>query len=78
VDYTIPFGWIASIVLPSRDTEGDHRAMVSLQNGEELRLDAAGDLGPGNAGLLIFVDDRRQPEYVPWPDVARIDFDRPL
>jgi hypothetical protein len=27
--------------------------------------------------MLIFFDDAARPEYVPWTDVDRIDFDRP-
>lgn len=73
VDYTIPFGLVASIVLPGR--EG--RARVTLQSGEELQLERTGDLGDGNAGMLIFVDGRERPEYVPWTDVEQVDFDRP-
>ncbi|MBL8113222.1 MAG: hypothetical protein JNK60_10075, partial [Acidobacteria bacterium] len=75
VDYTIPFGLVASIVLPG-PTESDQRATVKLHEGEELRLERSGDLGKGNAGLLIFVDGRPSPEYVPWIDAARIDFER--
>ena len=73
VDYTIPFGLIASIVSPGRE----ERARVTLHNGEELQLDRTGDLGEGNAGLLIFVDGRPRPEYVPWTDVEQVDFERP-
>ena len=69
VDYTIPFGSIAAIVPPS--------ATVTLHSGETLTLELAGDLGAGNAGMLIFADDREQPDYVPWADVARVDFERP-
>ena len=47
-----------------------------LQDGEELRLERAGDLGKANAGMLIFVDGRRRPEYVPWTDVEQVDFAR--
>jgi hypothetical protein len=65
VDYTIPFGLIASVV-PARGE-------VTLHDGEELQLEAFGDLGPGNAGLLIFIDGRERPEYVPWTDVERIE-----
>ncbi|HWN44391.1 MAG TPA: hypothetical protein VNW71_19360 [Thermoanaerobaculia bacterium] len=68
VDYTIPFGLIASIVPPGR---------VTLHDGEELQLERTGDLGEGNAGLLIFADGRQRPEYVPWTDVEQVDFDRP-
>ncbi len=76
VDYTIPFGLVASIVLPGREERGAQRARVTLQSGEELQLERAGDLGKGNAGLLIFVDGLQRPEYVPWTDVEQIDFDR--
>ena len=31
----------------------------------------------GNAGLLIFVDGRKRPEYVPWTDVEQVELDRP-
>ncbi|HVG08770.1 MAG TPA: hypothetical protein VNM67_13770 [Thermoanaerobaculia bacterium] len=71
VDYTIPFGLIASIVPPGE------RARVTLHNGEELRLERTGDLGEGNAGMLIFADGRQRPEYVPWTDVEKVDFVRP-
>jgi hypothetical protein len=73
VDYTIPFGLVASIVLP----RGAERARVTLQNGEELQLERTGDLGEGNAGLLIFVEGRQRAEYVPWTDVEQVDLDRP-
>jgi len=73
VNYTIPFGLIASIVPAGRE----QRARVSLRSGEELRLERAGDLGEGNAGMLIFVDGRQPPEYVPWTDVEQVDLDRP-
>jgi hypothetical protein len=77
VDYTIPFGLIASIVPPGREERGAQRARVTLHNGEELQLERTGDLGEGNAGMLIFVDGRKRPEYVPWTDVEQVDFDRP-
>lgn len=77
VNYTIPFGRVASIALPGREERGTRRATVTLHDGEELQLERAGDLGEGNAGMLIFLDDRERPEYVPWTDVEQVDFDRP-
>lgn len=77
VDYTIPFGLIASIVPPGREERGAQRARVILHDGEELQLERSGDLGEGNAGMLIFVDGRQRPEYVPWTDVEQVDFDSP-
>jgi hypothetical protein len=68
VNYTIPFGLIASIVLPGR---------VTLRNGEELSLEPSGDLGEKNGGILIFTESSQHPEYVPWTEVARVDLDRP-
>lgn len=76
VHYTIPFGLIASIVRPGREARGARYARVTLHSGEELQLERTGDLGEGNAGMLIFVDGRR-PEYLPWADVKQVDFDRP-
>jgi hypothetical protein len=77
VDYAIPFGLIASIVPRGREEPAAPRARVTLQSGEELQLERNGDLGERNAGLLIFVEGRPHPEYVPWKDVVQIDFDRP-
>jgi hypothetical protein len=77
VDYTIPFGLLASVVPAGIEKGGSPRARVTLQNGEELDLERAGDLGERNAGMLVFVDGEVRPEYVPWAEVARIDFERP-
>jgi hypothetical protein len=77
VDYTIPFGLVASIVLPGRENRAAGHARVILRSGEELQLERSGDLGESNAGMLVFVDGRERPEYVPWSDVAQVDFDRP-
>jgi hypothetical protein len=68
VDYAIPFGLIASIAPAGR---------VTFHDGEELQLERAGDLGEKNGGMLIFVDGRQRPEYVPWTEVEQVDFDRP-
>lgn len=77
VDYTIPFGLVAAIVPAGRAESDAARAEVTLRDGETLRLERAGDLGDGNAGLLIFGDGQERPEYVPWSDVAQVDLDRP-
>lgn len=70
VNYSIPFGRIASIEIP----HGSDHAGVTLRDGEELRLEKSGDLGDGNGGVLVFVDGRDRPEYVTWAEVGRIDF----
>jgi hypothetical protein len=76
VDYTIPFGLVASIV-PAGDERGARRATVTLHSGEALRLEPFGDLGDGTAGMLIFIEGREDPEYVPWTEIEQIDFNRP-
>jgi hypothetical protein len=73
IDYTIPFSLIASIALPGLEDSAT-RASVILSSGEALPLERQGDLGQWNAGILIFVEGRRVPEYVKWADVKRIDF----
>jgi hypothetical protein len=76
VDYTIPFGLVAAIAPSGRDPRA-RRATITLHGGEELALDRAGDLGEGNAGLLVFPDGRPGPEYVPWAEVGHVELDRP-
>jgi hypothetical protein len=77
VDYTIPFGLVAAIVPAGRENcDAGRRAEVTLQSGERLQLECAGDLGASNAGMLTFVDGGEQPEYVAWNEVARIEIDR--
>jgi hypothetical protein len=77
VDYTILFGLIESVVLPATEQRGAERARVTLHSGEMLQLELNGDLDKGNAGMLIFVDGRKQPEYVRWNEIKQIHFDRP-
>jgi hypothetical protein len=75
VHYTIPFDLVGSIVLPGGGARTQGPATVTLRSGERLQLERSGDLGPDNAGLLIFVAGRERPEYVRWSDVARVDLD---
>ncbi|HXV75828.1 MAG TPA: hypothetical protein VD788_05860 [Candidatus Polarisedimenticolaceae bacterium] len=77
VDYTVPFGLIASIAPSGCGERGGEGATVILHGGEELQLECTGDLGAGNAGMLIFPDGRSSPEYVPWAEVEQVEFDRP-
>lgn len=78
VDYLIPFERIASIVLPGSADQDLEHATVILRHGEELRLERKGDLGPGNAGLLVFMEGLEKAEYVSWASVERMDFASPV
>jgi hypothetical protein len=77
VDYTVPFGLIASIRLAGSEQRTAGRATVTLHGGEILSLDRVGDLGERNAGMLIFVDGRERAEFVRWSDVEQMQFDLP-
>lgn len=74
VDHALPFHLVASVVLPAGDEPGARTARVVLRSGEELELELAGDLGDGNAGLLVLSEEGGSAEYVPWTEVGRIDF----
>ena len=73
IDYTVSFGFIASIFLPTPEDRESPPARVTLRSGEQLQLTCAGDLGKTNAGLLVFIHGNPRPSYVPWPEVAQID-----
>lgn len=77
VNYTIPFGLIAELLVPANEGPGNGLIRVTLHSGEALQLEPAGDLGKGNAGVLIFVDGRPHPEYVTWADIQQVNFDLP-
>ena len=77
LDYTIPFGVIASIAPPGGEERGSGQVEVTLHGGEVLRLESRGDLGENNGGLLVFGKDGEPPEYVAWSDVRRIDLESP-
>ncbi len=75
VDYTIPFGLVASIEPQAGAPGGAGPVQVALRGGEELRFEPKGDLGKRNAGLLVFAAGSDRPVYVAWGEVARIDFE---
>ena len=77
VDYTIPFGMIASIACVDPEERDADRVRVTLHDGEKVQLERAGDLGDRNGGMLIFVDGRDRPGTVQWTDIAQVDFNRP-
>jgi hypothetical protein len=77
VDYTIPFGLVASITRPDPAAAEGRRITVVLHGGEVLALEPAGDLGGSNGGLLVFADGSSMPDYVLWADVRQIDLNRP-
>jgi hypothetical protein len=77
VGYTIPLTLVASIVVRSGEQNGAPAPAVILRGGQEVRLERSGDLEERNLGVLVFIDGREQPHYVPWHDVAVIDLEAP-
>jgi len=75
IEYALPFGKVAAIVLPPVGENGAGSAGVVLGDGSELRLDRTGDLAAANAGLLVYVEGDDAPAYLPWAKVARLDFE---
>jgi hypothetical protein len=70
IEYSIPFARIA-FLLPERTDS----SRVVYKDGKELKLEDAVDVGRDNAGVLVFEQGQKEPRYVAWEDVRRIDFE---
>jgi hypothetical protein len=71
IEYSIPFGMIASVT----PIDGDESKVV-LKNGQEIRLEGQTDVGGDNLGVLILPgDDATKNVYVPWDEVAKVEID---
>lgn len=71
LEYSIPFSMVASV-----SPAGSTGARVVLKGrSEELKLEESTDVTPANAGVFVLEGTAKR-TYVPWKDVARIDFSR--
>lgn len=70
VEYAIPFSLVKRVT-----PRGSDRSEVELHDGTELTLEDSADVGDGNAGVAVVVDDT--PRYVAWDEIASIVFDAP-
>lgn len=68
-EYATPFRNIKRVV-----TKGEHRASVELKNGKTIILDEGQDVNEKNQGVLVFASDKSDPVYIPWREIAQIDF----
>jgi hypothetical protein len=68
-EFATPFRSVKRISLTS-----SHRATVELLSGKKIVLDDAQDVAENNQGVLIFSKDDANPKYVPWDNVAEIEF----
>ncbi|HNX50426.1 MAG TPA: hypothetical protein PLS53_08680 [Thermoanaerobaculaceae bacterium] len=70
VDYSIPFGMVASI-----SPQGRHGSKVTLRNGTELRMEDSQDVSEDNSGVLVIAGPEGEPRYLHWDEVARLDLE---
>jgi len=70
VEFNIPFAMIARIEPVDHDA-----SLVFLRNGEEIELEDGQDVSDSNDGILIYTDDSRRPDYIPWDEVESVEFD---
>ena len=70
VDYSVPFERIRTL-----EPGAGQATMVSLRNGQKLRLEGTQDVGAKNAGVLVMASGDKPEHYVPWAQVTRIDLD---
>lgn len=70
IDYSIPFGMVASI-----EPRGRNGSRVTLRGGAELRLEDSHDVGEENSGVLVIAGPESEPRYIPWDEVARIELE---
>ncbi len=72
IEFDIPLALVSAI-----EPLGGDASLVVLLTGEEIELEDGQDVSDRNAGVLIFRSDSdRDPTYVPWRDVQRVDFKR--
>jgi hypothetical protein len=70
VEYSIPFARIAFLV-PERGSS----TRVIYKDGQEVKLADAVDVDKDNAGVLVFEKGRKEPRYIPWEEIRRVDFE---
>jgi hypothetical protein len=70
VEYSIPFARIA-FLLPERGSS----TRVIYKDGQEVKLADAVDVDRDNAGVLVFAQGQKEPRYISWEEVRRIDFE---
>jgi hypothetical protein len=67
--FDIPFSNIESL-----EALGDNSCKVLLRDGTSLELSDGQDVSARNEGILIFDQGDEDPTYLPWPELAAIEF----
>ncbi len=71
IEFNVPFAAITAIE-PLNDAE----SRITFQRGEPVVLEDGQDVSGRNAGILVFERGHKDPVYIDWADVTRIDFPR--
>jgi hypothetical protein len=69
--FTIELGKVKSVAMTPR-----RRSRVTLLDGREFELSGSNDVGPGNKGLVIEMDDGSM-RFVDWVDLATLELENP-
>ncbi|MEM9328894.1 MAG: hypothetical protein AAGA85_24735 [Bacteroidota bacterium] len=70
IEYTIPFSNIKAVI-----PKNDDFSTIVFRNGDKVILGGVRDVSDRNDGALIFKPNKKDPDYVPWKDIAEIVFD---
>lgn len=70
IEYSVPFERVRAL-----EPRPDKTTVVSLRNGQTLRLEGSQDVSEKNAGVLVMKEGAEPEHYVPWGSVARIELD---
>lgn len=70
IEYSIPFARIAFLLPEKNDS-----VRLIYKDGKELKLEDMADVSRDNLGLLVFEKGQKEPRYIAWEDVRRIDFE---
>ena len=70
VDYVIPFTNIKKI-----SPKNSYYSIIELRNGEKLLLGEGRDVSSDNDGIIIFIENKKEPVYIKWREVEEVKFD---
>ena len=70
VEFDIPFWSVISL-----EPRGSDECRIVLKSGKKLTFEDGHDVTGRNAGILVFTDDDRDPVYLRWKDIERMEFD---
>jgi len=70
LDYSIPFDRVATI-----EPRGKDGSVIVLHSGRRFELDGSHDVGRNNSGVVVIPTQDGEPGFVPWREIAKIEFE---